>query len=310
MEKEEKQFDKKDLVLKEPTDSDTLPPMGFEIIRREFARDKLAIVALIVFIAIILTAVIGSFIIDHDAATFVSIFDRYTPPGEDGYILGADEGGRDVLSLLIIGTRNSLFIGFSVSILTSIIAIVFGIAAGYYGGAVEDIMMRIVDFIIVLPTLVMIIVIVTIVRTFDATSLIIILTAFGWASGTRLFRTVTLSEASKDYISASKTMGTPDWKIMFLELMPNLSSLIITNLTLSLSGNIGIETGLSFLGFGLPPETPSLGTLISAANNPDVIQNKVWVWLPAVLVILVLMLSINYMGQAFQRVADSKQRIG
>lgn len=310
MEKEERQLDKKDLIVNQQMDSETLPPMGFEIIRREFMRDKAAIVALFVFVGIILTAVIGTMVIDHDAATFVSIFDRYTPPGENGYILGADEGGRDVLSLLIIGTRNSVYIGFAVSILTSIISIVFGIAAGYYGGFIEDAMMRIVDFIIILPTFVMIIVIVTIIRSFDANSLIVILTIFGWASGTRLFRTVTLSEGSKDYISASKTMGTRDWKIMFLELMPNLSSLIITNLTLSLSGNIGIETGLSFLGFGLPPETPSLGTLISAANNPDVIQNKTWVWLPAVLVILALMLSINYIGQAFQRVADSRQRIG
>ena len=75
-------------------------------------------------------------------------------------------------------------------------------------------------------------------------------------------------------------------------------------------GNIGIETGLSFLGFGLPPTTPSLGTLIGYAASPDVIENKTWVWLPASLLILVLMLSINYVGQALQRAADSKQRLG
>lgn len=321
MDKEEKQFNREDQILNEEAvakqtvevaqdEGEALPPMGFEVIRREFMKDKAAIIALIIFLAIILTAFIGSIIVDHDAATFVDLFSRYAKPGEKGYILGADEGGRDVLSLLIIGTRNSVFIGFSVTIITSIISIALGILAGYYGGVVEDVMMRIVDFIIILPPLVLIIVIVTIVRRFDMLSLILILSALGWAGGVRLFRTSALSEASKDYISASKTMGTPDWKIMYFELMPNLSSLIITNLTLSLSGNIGIETGLTFLGFGLPSKTPSLGTLIAAANNPDVIQNKVWVWLPAVIVILILMLSINYMGQAFQRVADSRQRIG
>lgn len=290
--------------------NDALPPMGFEVIRREFKRDKVAMLSLFIFLIIILTAVIGSMVIDQSAATRVSIFDRYTPPGENGYFLGADEGGRDVLSLLIIGTRNSVLIGFAVTIITTTISIIFGIVAGYYGGMVEDVMMRIVDFIMVLPQLAMIIVIVTIARSFTPWTLILVISALGWAGGTRLFRTVALSEGSKDYISASKTMGTPDWKIMFTGLMPNMSSLIITNLTLGLSGNIGIETGLSYLGFGLPPNTPSLGTLISIANNPDVIQNKTWVWLPAVLLILVLMLSINYMGQAFQRVADSRQRIG
>lgn len=320
MDKEEKQYNKEVQIINEEAldqslevaqaEGEALPPMGFEVIRREFVKDKAAIVALFVFITIILIAFIGAMIVDHDAATKVDLFSRYAKPGENGFILGAEEGGRDVLSLLIIGTRNSIFIGFAVTIITSIISIALGIIAGYYGGFVEDIMMRIVDFIIILPPIVLIIVIVTIVRRFDLWSLIAILSALGWAGGVRLFRTSALSEASKDYISASKTMGTPDWKIMYLELMPNLSSLIITSLTLGLSGNIGIETGLTFLGFGLPSETPSLGTLIAAANNPDVIQNKVWVWLPAVGVILALMLSINYMGQAFQRVADSKQRLG
>ena len=294
--------------LVEKNDEEAIPPMGFEVIRREFARDKVAITALIIFITIILVAFIGTAMLDHDAATRVDIFERFTPPGKNGYILGADEGGRDILKLLIIGTRNSVFIGFSVTIITTTIAIFLGIMGGYYGGWVEDVMMRIVDFIIILPPIVLIIVITQIIRRFDAISLILILSGIYWAGGVRLFRTVTLSEGSKDYVSASKTMGTHDLKIMFGEIMPNLSSII--NLVLGLSGNIGIETGLSFLGFGLPAATPSLGTLIASASNPDVIQNKTWVWLPAVIVILVLMLSINYMGQAFQRAADSKQRRG
>lgn len=299
------------VALEEETqNTDVRPPMGFEIIKREFARDRVAMGALIIFIIVIAIAFIGPLFIDQDATTYVDVFSRYARPGEKGYLLGADEGGRDVLGLLIIGTRNSVFIGFMVTVITSVIAISLGLMAGYYGGMFEDIMMRIVDFIIILPPLVLIIVIVTVIRTNNVWSLIAILSSIYWAGGVRLFRTVALSEASKDYISASKTMGTRDFKIIFGELMPNLSSIIITNLVLALSGNIGIETGLSFLGFGLPAGTPSLGTLISSASNPDVIQNKMWVWLPAVLVILTLMLTINYMGQAMQRAADSKQRLG
>lgn len=308
---ENKQIDEaqiEKLIVEE--NHDAAPPVGFEVIRREFVKDKIAMTALVILAVLVLIVIFASFFIDLDEATRVDIFSRFTPPGEDGYILGSDEGGRDVFALLIVGARNSLFIGWSITVLTAIIGLVTGIISGYYGGIVDDIMMRIVDFVMVLPQLMIIIVVVTIMRTFNAFTLIWVLTAFGWVSQTRLFRTATLSEASKDYISASKTLGTRDWKVMFVELMPNLSSLIITNLTLSFAANIGIETGLSFLGFGLPVGTPSLGTLIGYANNPDVIENKTWVWLPAVILILIMMLCINYIGQAMQRAADSKQRRG
>ena len=97
---------------------------------------------------------------------------------------------------------------------------------------------------------------------------------------------------------------------MLFQVLPNLSSIIIVNMTLNLAGNIGIETGLSYLGFGLPESVPSLGTLISYSTNPDVMQNKWWVWLPAALLILVLMLCINFVGQALKRAADARQRLG
>ena len=136
------------------------------------------------------------------------------------------------------------------------------------------------------------------------------MTAFYWVGSARLFRTRTLQEASLDYVNASKTLGSSDLRIMFREILPNLSSLIIVNLILRLAGNIGIETGLTYLGFGLPFTTPSLGTLISAAKNADIIENKLWVWLPATILILIMMLCINYVGQALQRAADSRQRLG
>ncbi|WP_313793598.1 ABC transporter permease [Fundicoccus culcitae] len=290
----------------EPSD----PPMGFEVIRREFMKDKVALGAVFVLAVIVIAAFVVPYFIDLEEATRVDIFNRFSPPGVNGHILGTDEGGRDVLAQLIVGTRNSLFIGWMITIITGIVGITLGIISGYYGGLIDDILMRIVDFLMVLPTTMIIIVVVTIVKRFNTWTLIWVISIFGWTSITRLIRTATLSEASKDYVSASKTLGTHDWKIMFFEVMPNLSSLIITNLTLSFAGNIGIETGLSFLGFGLPVGTPSLGTLIGYANSPDVIENKTWVWLPAVLLVLVMMLCVNYIGQAFKRAADSRQRLG
>ena len=123
-------------------------------------------------------------------------------------------------------------------------------------------------------------------------------------------RSKALSERELDYIHASQTLGTPHWKIILFQLLPNVSSLIIVNFILNLAGNIGLESSLTFLGFGLPESTPSLGTLISYARNPDVLENKWWIWVPASLMILVLMLSINFVGQALKRAADARQRRG
>ena len=299
--------DKKD-VTKESTVS--TPPTGFQVIVREFLKDKIALAALIILTLIFLFIYIGPFFINEATALKVNILQRYKAPGVNGYLLGSDEGGRDVFAMLVIGARNSVTIGFTITILTCIIGIIVGLISGYYGKWVDTTLMRIVDFIMILPTLMIIIVFVTVIPNYTLFHFILIMTLFYWVGSARLFRTRTLQEASLDYVNASKTLGSSDLQIMFSEILPNISSLIIVNLILRLAGNIGIETGLTYLGFGLPYTTPSLGTLISAAKTQDIIENKMWVWLPATILILVMMLCINYIGQAFQRAADARQRLG
>ena len=289
--------------------------MGFEVIKREFMKDKLALLSLIVFILILLFLYVAPYFLNLESATKVQIFNRYMAPGSvtdtgHTYLLGADEGGRDVLAQLILGGRNSITIALIVTALTMIIGLVVGIVSGYYGGRVDNFIMRLVDFVMIIPGFILFITLNTILKANTVLGISLTFSVIYWTSYARLFRTRTLSEASKDYINASKTMGTRDWKIMLTELLPNISSLIITQLVLSMAGNIGLETGLSYLGFGLPIGTPSLGTLIGTAKTADIIENKQWVWLPAALFILVLMLCINYIGQAVQRSTDARQRLG
>lgn len=305
----------KDLEKDQVKDSESLPPMGFEVIKREFMKDKLALLSLIVFILILLFLYVAPFFLNLESATKVQIFNRYMAPGSvtdtgHTYLLGADEGGRDVLAQLILGGRNSITIALIVTALTMIIGLVVGIVSGYYGGRVDNFIMRLVDFVMIIPGFILFITLNTILKANTVLGISLTFSVIYWTSYARLFRTRTLSEASKDYINASKTMGTRDWKIMLTELLPNISSLIITQLVLSMAGNIGLETGLSYLGFGLPIGTPSLGTLIGTAKTADIIENKQWVWLPAALFILVLMLCINYIGQAVQRSTDARQRLG
>ncbi|WP_290491242.1 MULTISPECIES: ABC transporter permease [unclassified Aerococcus] len=285
------------------------PPTGLRVIWREFLKDKLALFSLILFILIILGVFIGAIVIDQDEVLRISLLDSYLPPNDE-FILGTDSGGRSIFGQLIIGARNSITIGFTITALTSIVGITIGLVAGYYGGIIDNFLMRIIDFIMLLPTTMLIIVFITLVSDYNVWTFILIMSAFYWVGQARLIRSKALSESRRDYISASRTMGTPTYKILFREILPNLSSLIIVNVTLNFAANIGIETGLSYLGFGLPTSTPSLGTLVSYAQSPDILENKTWVWLPASLLILVLMLCINYVGQALKRSADAKQRLG
>ncbi|MBR2130121.1 MULTISPECIES: ABC transporter permease [Aerococcus] len=301
---------------KKTTDQDAIaqelasaPPTGLRVIWREFLKDKLALFSLILFILIILGVFVGAIVIDQDEVLRISLLDSYMPPNDD-FILGTDSGGRSIFGQLIIGARNSITIGFTITALTSIVGITIGLIAGYYGGFIDNFLMRIIDFIMLLPTTMLIIVFITLVSDYNVWTFILIMSAFYWVGQARLIRSKALSESRRDYISASRTMGTPTYKILFREILPNLSSLIIVNVTLNFAANIGIETGLSYLGFGLPTSTPSLGTLVSYAQSPDILENKTWVWLPASLLILVLMLCINYVGQALKRSADAKQRLG
>lgn len=289
---------------------ESAPPSGLQVVWREFTKDKVALCSLIVIGSLIVGILIAAFFIDQEKVMTIDLHKRFSKPGVNGFILGADQAGRDILGQLIIGSRNSLVIAMVITLFTGIVGIALGLMMGYYGGYFDQLLMRTIDFFMTLPTLMIIIVFVSLIPKFGVWELIVIMSLFLWIGTARLVRSKVLSEGRRDYVSASKTMGASDVSIMFKEILPNLSSIIIVELTLSFAGNVGIETGLSFLGFGLPPSTPSLGTLVSYATNPQVLADKYWVWLPASLVILVFMLGINYIGQALRRSADVKQRFG
>lgn len=284
-------------------------PTGLRVLWREIVRDKLALVSLIIF-TLITAFVFGiSLVLEQDEIVKVDLFEIHKPPSEE-FWLGTDYGGRDVFGQLIIGTRNSLAIGFLVTIMTGIIGIVVGVCSGYFGGHVDNVLMRIVDFFMILPFLMLIIVFVALVPNYTIVSFSLIMTAFLWMGKARLIRSKALAERELDYVQASKTLGTSHFKIIFSHVLPNLSSIIIVTMTLNLAGNIGIESGLSFLGFGFPESTPSLGTLMSYATNPQTLEYRWWIWVPAAVLILLLMLCVRNVGEALKRATDARQRRG
>lgn len=284
------------------------PPSFLRLVWKEILHDKFALVSFILFLAIMFTVFIGSKYADTSDVVKVNLKHMNLPPSKE-FPLGTDASGRDMLTQLFLGARNSILIAFGVTILCGIIGIFVGLVSGFYGGRVDNIIMRILDFLAMLPTLMLIIVIVSLIPKYNVFTFIMVMTAFGWIGKARLIRAKTLQQSSLDYVQASKTLGTRNIVIMFREVLPNIASLIIVNLTLNLAANMGLETGLTFLGFGLPFNTPSLGTLIRYASIPENMQNRYWQWLPASLLIVVMMLCINFVGQAVKRAADAKQRV-
>lgn len=302
---------------KKNTNYTNSPPTGLQVIFREFLKDRLALFSLISIVVIIIGIFVWSFwVIDQEQLMRVRLGDKFAEPGEskssgDGkFLLGADEGGLDILGQIIVGAKNSMLIAIAITIITGFVGIVIGLICGYFGGWIDNLFMRIIDFFVTIPSTLLIIVFITVVPKLTITAFVLIMSLFLWMGTARLIRSKALSESRRDYIQASKTLGTNNFVIIVRELLPNLSSIIIVELTLNFAGNVGIETGLTYLGFGLPMSVPSLGSLVSNANNPLVIEEYWWAWLPASLFILFMMLGINYVGQALRRAADSRQRLG
>lgn len=286
---------------------DRITPSGTNLIWEQIKKDRLAFGSFVLLGIILLFVYSSAFFMDQKEITKINLLAIYQPPSFQ-YWLGTDYGGREILGQLMIGTRNSFTISLFITVFTAIIGLATGLFSGYFGGFIDHIIMRIIDFILTLPTTMFIIVLVTIIPQFSVWSFIVVMTLFYWTGKARLIRSKVLAERELDYVHASQTFGTPHWKIMIVHIIPNISSLIVVNFILNLAGNIGLESALTYLGFGLPESTPSLGTLISYARNPDVLEHKWWVWLPASVMILLLMLSINFIGQAVKRATDARLR--
>jgi len=279
-----------------------------KIIWSEITRDKLAFFCLILFVGIVLTSYIWSAQFSADDIERMHLMRRNQPPSP-AFPLGTDVVGRDMVVQLVVGARNSFTIAFIVTFASSAMGIAVGLFAGFYGGNFDVVVMRTIDFLIIVPTFMVTVVLITLLPS-SPWMLGFILTVFGWLGIARAIRMMALRQSAMDYVQASKTLGTPNIKIIFHGVLPNITSFVVVSLTLSVANNIGIETGLTFLGFGMPFTTPSLGTLIAQAADPSTMRNRPWQWLPAALLILVITLCINYVGQALNRAADVRRRRG
>jgi len=287
-----------------------------QIIWNEIKADRRAFISLCIFTFIMISVFIGAWIIGTEAALNFDLFNmnhapnwwQWGPAPRTGGILGTDTAGRDMLQILIVSTRNSIAIGFSVAIIAIIIGVAVGLISGFYGGHIDNVLMRIVDFLIVLPTIMIMVIIRSSVVGFGVGHMILLLAGFGWLARSRLIRSVTFGERVKEYVLASKTLGTPNIVIIIKKVFPNIITVVMADIIITLGISVGIEVGLTAMGVGLPPGIPSLGNLVANALVAINMQQRAWNWLPAILMVFILMLTINYVGQAISRAANAQQR--
>lgn len=292
------------------TAQEEVTPSTFKVVYKELIHDKWAMISLFVVCFIVLFSIIGSFFIDQNKLLTVDIFNSWLKPGTNGHILGTDNSGYDLFGYLIIGARNSILMGVALAVIIEIMGIFIGLVSAYFGGIFDLIVMRIVDFFMILPGIITVISIVSIWKHYTPVNLVLLMASISWMSTARLMRSLALSQRDRDYVMASKTSGTGNFIIIFREILSNVATYVITDFTLTIAGMIGFEVTLSYLGFGLPDKVPSIGTLIGYASDTNFMLNYPWGWIPALTTLIILTVSINFFGQALRRAADARQRRG
>jgi peptide/nickel transport system permease protein len=303
-----------------------------QIFWARFRQDKLALVGLFFVFLLVLIALSANFITDtfaHDPndishqLEFTNDFGNPEGPQPDKELyFGADRNGRDVFARVIHGTRTTLVIALGATILSVAIGVILGIMAGYFGGAIDSLISRLIDLILSVPLLFFAVGIGSVcgstaegcVIPFGLFNLelkpglalvMIIVAVFSWPYIARIVRGNTLSIREKEFIEASRAMGASSRRIMFREVLPNLVAPIIVYATLIIPSNIIFEASLSFLGVGVPDETPSWGSMLEQASQ--VFDTAWWLMLFPGLFLLFTVLAFNLLGDGLRDALDPKQ---
>lgn len=273
-----------------------------------FKKNKIAMTGSIVFIAIVLLVIFVP-IISGIELNFYDLPNKNLAPSAE-HLLGTDAQGRDVLFRLFYGGRISIMVGVIAAVCTVILGVIIGGIAGFYGGWVDNILMRFTEIIYSLPFTPMVIALAaTMLWTPQNVKMYVISFLIGvlsWPSLARLIRGQILSLREQEFMQACEALGLSDFSKIFKHLIPNVLSLIIVNATLTMASAILTEAGLSFLGMGVVPPTPSWGNLMNLARNSDVFQNYPWQWIPAGVMCFLTVISINLFGEGLRDAFDPK----
>ncbi len=267
----------------------------FRLIAQTFLENKLAVVGLVLVFVAVLFCFLGPHLYHTNQIT--TSYNINQPPGK-GHPLGTDSNGYDLLGRLMIGGQSSLEIGFSVAIIATLFGVMWGAVAGFVGGIVDTIMMRIVDTLLSIPTLLLLIYFASVFRP-TLKLLIVVISAVSWLSPARLIRGEALSLRVRDYVKAVRVMGGGSRRIVLRHIVPNAIGTIVVNATFQIADAILVMAVLSYLGLGLPPPAANWGGMLSDGVN-YVYDGYWWLIYPAGFAIILTVVAFNLIGDAIR----------
>jgi peptide/nickel transport system permease protein len=273
---------------------------------QRFRRHPLAMIGLTLF-GIIVFLALAAPLIDRYPPNEINLADKFQAPSWEHW-LGTDRVGRDIWSRTLHGGRVSLTVGFIAAFMAMTIGTVLGALSGYYGRSVDMITMRFTDIMMTFPRVVIMLTVATFVGQ-SIRNVILLIGLFSWMGTARLVRGQVLSLREEQFVLAARSLGVRDRGIISSHVLPSLAAPLLATLTFAISAAILLEAGLSFLGVGIPPPTASWGNMLELARSLDVLQDGPWMWIPPAIMILLTVLSINFIGDGLRDALDPKHII-
>ncbi|MDD6491397.1 MAG: ABC transporter permease [Firmicutes bacterium] len=271
-----------------------------QTIFRRFRHHHLAVVSLIIVVILGLAALLAPVIAPYDPDEIVGTFSG-APCRE--FWLGTDQIGRDVFSRLLYAMRISLLVGIMATLISTVVGVILGLIAGYFGGIADMIIMRFTDMVMSFPYILLVLVAAAIFKP-GLWNIILILGFVDWPGIARLVRGNVLSLRETNFVKGNLVAGMPLRHILFSEILPNTVAPILVYATSVLALSMLDEAALSFLGLGVQPPTASLGNMLNGAQSLTVLTKQPWLWIPAGTLIVVLVMAINFIGDALRDALD------
>ena len=272
---------------------------------RKLLKNKLAIAGIAVFSVILLASVLAPLLTKYDPLQ-VNMSAVLQAPSKE-HILGTDKIGRDIFARLLYGGRISILVGLGSALGAATIGVLLGAYAGYKGGKIDKIILRISEIFMSFPQIVLVLLLVTILGQ-SLRNLLIIFIATGWGSVYRMTRAKMLSIREEEYVQALRAFGLNDFIVCYKHMLPNAIGPILVNITLSTAMFILEEASLSFLGLGVPLEIATWGNILNAAQDQAVLLNNWWIWLPVGIVISLFVMAVNFVGDGLRDSTDPTQQ--
>lgn len=277
-----------------------------QTIWRRFRRHRLALLSSVILCIIVVAALAAPMIAPYDPDEIVGSF---SGAPSNKFILGTDQIGRDVLSRLLYATRVSLLVGVMATAISTAIGVILGLVSGYFGGIVDMVIMRFTDMVMSFPYILLVLVAAAIFKP-GLWNIILILGFVDWPGIARLVRGNVLSLRETNFVKGNIVAGMPKRHILFSEILPNTIAPILVYATSVVALSMLDEAALSFLGMGVQPPTASLGNMLNGAQSLTVLTSKPWLWIPAGSLIVILVISISFIGDALRDAVDPTSKNG